>query len=268
MNRRIPRLAAAAGLLCAILGPVCLYAQTAGGQVPNTGEPKKLGPRDGKEKKSNVVRIEHADRARYDSKRGLVYLFGNVQFQDEKDVKLFCDEATYNKNDDTAACAGHLKVVDPDNVITGELINADFGAEIVEIQGGVKIITTRGPKEKTEGGEEKKRTTTITCDKVHYVYTEGKRHAIATGNLKAVQEDKTATADRAEYDIERDLITLTGPIRITWENGDWCECTKAVISVGDEAVEDMEGFRGIFSREKKTEGEAKPAAPPTTSGGG
>lgn len=267
MSRRILRLAVAAGLLCAIVGPVCLYAQTAGGQVPNTGEPKKLGPRDGKEKKSNVVRIEHADRARYDSKRGLVYLFGNVQFQDEKDVKLFCAEATYNKTDDTAACAGSLKVVDPDNTITGEMMNADFGAEIVDIQGTVKIVTTRGPKEKTENGE-KKRTTTIYCDKVNYVYTEGKRHAIATGNLRAVQEDKTATADKAEYDIERDLITLSGPIRITWENGDWCECTKATISVGDEAVEDMEGFRGIFSREKKTEAETKPATPPTPAGGG
>lgn len=268
MNRHIPRLAAAAGLLCVLLGPVGLWAQTTGTQVPNTGEPTKLGPRDTREKKSNVVRIEHADRARYDSKRGLVYLFGNVQFQDEKDVKLFCAEATYNKNDDTAACAGSLKVVDPDNTITGELMKADFGAEIVEIQGSVTIVTTRGPKEKAEGGEQKKRTTTITCDKVHYVYTEGKRHAIATGNLKAVQEDKTATAEKAEYDIERDLITLTGPIKITWQNGDWCECTKATISVGDEAVEDMEGFRGIFSREKKTEAESKPATPSAPSGGG
>ena len=50
MSRRILRLAVAAGLLCAIVGPVCLYAQTAGGQLPNTGEPRKLGPRDGKEK--------------------------------------------------------------------------------------------------------------------------------------------------------------------------------------------------------------------------
>jgi lipopolysaccharide export system protein LptA len=266
MSRRFLRLAVATGLICAIVGPVYLYAQTTAGQVPNTGEPKRLGPREGVEKKNDIVRIEHADHARYDSKRGLVYLFGNVQFQDEKDVKLYCDEATYNKTDDTAACAGNLKVVDPDNTITGQMMNADFGAEIVDIQGTVKIITTRGPKEKTENGEDKKRTTTINCDKVHYIYTNGKRHAVATGNLTAVQEDKTATADRAEYDIERDVIVLTGPIKITWQNGDWCECTKAAISVGDEAVEDMEGFRGIFSREKKNEAEAKPA--PATGGGG
>ena len=110
-------------------------------QTPATGEPRQLAPRDPARPRDDQrqVRINHAERARYDSARGLFYLFGKVEFQDE-DVKLFCDEATYNENDDTAACAGNLRIVDGENVITGNVINADFEAEIINIEGNVKIV--------------------------------------------------------------------------------------------------------------------------------
>ncbi|MCE5218882.1 hypothetical protein LLH03_17850 [bacterium] len=252
--------------LVAIVSTLSYSQGTGGSPTTRAGEPRKLAPRDPSKPadKSQRVRVRNADRARYDSARGMFYLFGNVLFEDEDEVKLYCDEASYNENDDTAACAGHLKVTDKDNVITGDLINADFDAEIVNIEGNVKIVTTKATKKKEgEKTSEEKRVTTITCDKIVYYYTTGKRRAVATGNLKAVQEDKTVLAPRADYDREKDLITLGDKITIKMENGNEFECTRATIGVSDDTV-DMEGITGIFFRDKnKEKGTQPPATTPT-----
>ena len=254
-----------AAVYACLVVAVAAHAQPAPGPAPRVGEPRRLAPREPEKKKDDKrqVRINHADRARYDSARGLFYLFGKVEMQDE-DLKLYCDEATYNENDDTAACAGNLKLIDGENIITGNLINADFEAEIINIDGNVKIETTKTLKSQEKEGEEK-RVTTITCDKIVYTYTEGRRFALATGNLKAVQKDKTVTADKAEYDREQDIITLSPKVVIKMDNGNEFTCTKAVISVTEDWIE-MEPLSGLFFRDDKKEEEAPaaetPAAPP------
>lgn len=261
---------------CALLAWSMAFSQPAG-TPGKTGEPKKLGTRNEKKNESSQVRINKANRARYDPTRKLFYLVGDVEFQDE-DVKVNCDEATYSEEDDTAACAGNLRITDPENVITGLFVNADFGAEIVSIEGDVKIVTTKRPKSENsqEGNpDQEKRVTTITCDKIVYVYTEGKRHAVATGNLKAVQKDKTLVAQRADYDRETDIIVLGDAVKITMENGNEFNATRATISATEEWVE-MEGFTGIAIREKKKPAESTsgppgggtPAPPPAGAGAG
>jgi lipopolysaccharide export system protein LptA len=243
------------------------------GPAPKVGTPEKLAPHDGKApKEKDEFRIKNADRVRYDTNRGLFYLYGNVEFQD-KEVTVCCDEASYNEKDDTAACAGSLKMTDPDNVITGELVNADFNAEIINIVGSVKIVTTKtGKKEEKDAqgkAEDEKRVTTITCDKIQYYYTEGKRHAVATGNLKALQKDRTIFAQRADYDREKDVVVLGSQVTIKMENGNDFDCAKATISVTEDWVE-MEGFKGKAVREKKDKkpGEApKPAGEAPKAGG-
>lgn len=252
--------AVCAGLLFA----VAAHAQPAPGATPRTGEPRRLAPREPDKKKDDKrqVRINHADRARYDSARGLFYLFGKVQMSDE-DMKLYCDEATYNENDDTAACAGNLKIIDGENVITGNLINADFEAEIINIEGSVKIVTTKTLKSQEEE-EEEKRITTITCDKIVYTYTEGRRFALATGNLKAVQKDKTVIAEKAEYDREQDIITLSSPgsgsVVIKMDNGNEFTVAKVIISVTEDWIDMEGGLAGIIFRDDKKEDQ--PPAPP------
>jgi lipopolysaccharide assembly outer membrane protein LptD (OstA) len=265
-------------LLCA-----ATWAQPAGAARPALPEPTKLAPREPGEKPAqkdkDQIRVRQAERARYDSKRGLFYLSGNILLEDE-DVKLYADEANYNENDDTAACAGHLRVVDPENTITGDAVSADFEAEIAIITGSVKIVTTKAiVAQRPAEGEAakpdeppKQRVTTITCDKIVYTYTEGKRRAVATGNLKAVQEDKTVFAPEADYDREKDIVVLGEPVKISMENGNQFECKRATISVTDNWV-DMEGFSGIAVRTKKTPTETPPAgtpptAPPPSSGEG
>lgn len=247
-------LAFAAGLIWLPMAP----AQPAASPGPNVGEPKKLGEPKKAKKDDDEIRIDNADQGRYDAARDLFYLSGNVVFRDE-DVKLYCDEASYNNNDDTAACAGNLRIVDPENTITGKRINADFTAEMAVIEGDVKIVTTKTTKAQ-ESKEPKKRITTITCDRVVYYYTEGERRAIATGNLKGVQEDKTVTAQRADYDREKDVIVLSPEVIFTMKSGTTFACRKATISVTDDWI-NMEGLdRGLLKREKEeTAGGEEPA---------
>jgi lipopolysaccharide assembly outer membrane protein LptD (OstA) len=257
-------------LIAAIAGSLLFVASLSArsqttGSVPATGEPKKLAPRDdAAPKKNNKLRIKSASVANYDIPRGLFSLHGKVNFQDQDGkVNLYCDEALYNENDDTAACAGNLKVTDPDNIITGKHMNADFAAETIVIEGDVTIVTTKGPKEKPKEGEakaEQKRVTTITCDKIVYTYTEGKRRAVATGTITAKQKDKTVLAQRADYDLEKDTITVGDKITITMDNGNKFECTGAVIGVADDtvAMQNITGF--VLSDKAKGGGGAKPEA--------
>ncbi|MDI9583580.1 MAG: LptA/OstA family protein [Acidobacteriota bacterium] len=250
------------------------WAQGNAGLSTDVGTPRKLAPRDQTEpKEQKKVRINHADRARYDSARKMFYLYrdktgskGPIEFQDDK-MKLTCDEAAYNETDDTAACAGNLKIVDEDSVITGAHIYVDFDAEIARIEGSVKIVTTEKVKPKEgEGGKEETRVTTLFCDLVEYTYTEGKRRAIATGNLKGTQEDKTVFSPKADYDLEKEIVVLSPPVRIQLDNGSEFTTDGATISTADDWME-TGNITGFFIRDKEEDKggeEGKPEEAPAS----
>ncbi len=232
------------------------------------GEPKELGSTAKKEpekKQKKKVRVNHADRARYDSARGMFYLFRNktgskgpIEFQDE-DMKLICDEAIYDENDDTAACAGNLKITDEESVITGDHINADFDAEIARVEGNVKIVTTETIKKKEGETEEKEETrvTTIWCDEIEYTYTDGARRAVAKGNLKAVQKDKTVLSPKADFDLEKDIVVLAAPVQITLDNGSQFTTDGATISTAEDWME-MGQIIGFFINDRDEDKEPEP----------
>lgn len=88
------------------------------------------------------VLIEHADWLRRDAARKLYQLRGNVVFA-RRDLKMYCDEAEYNEETDTAVARGHLRITDPNSVITGDLLEVDFGQEIAVVSGNVTIITQK-----------------------------------------------------------------------------------------------------------------------------
>ena len=75
-------------------------------------------------------------------------LRGNVVFA-RQDMKLYCDEADYDENADTAKARGNLRIVNPDSVITGDVVEADFGKELAVITGNVRVITQKKQNEKS-----------------------------------------------------------------------------------------------------------------------
>ena len=252
------------------------------------------------------VHVEQADQLRYDEKKKQYVLTGHVKFR-HKDTLLYCDKATYDEDNDTAEAEGALRVIDPENVCTGDHVHADFKEEIklmiitgnvvvvhqkkeeaaakAPANGAVKAEVGKGEagkaaqpaagaakpagddKGQDKAGDFKKKKTTVYADKVEYWYDDAKKLAIATaertGQVRAVQEDKTAWADKAVYDQrpEVDEITVTGNVHVKTDKGDEFRCPKAVISVKDDWMQ-AEGVTGVALNHRKKKGET-PAAPTT-----
>lgn len=255
---------------------------------PEPAKDEAARKEDGEEEEP--VHIENADLMQYDPEKAVYFLTGNVHFR-HKDAHLYCDEAQYDEENDTARAVGHLKLVTPDSTVTGDLITADFSDEVADITGNVRLVTQRkkkaeeNPEEGAEkpaeaqpneengeaaGGEEKpkkldeyrEKLTTVTCEKIRYWYEE--KRAVATGNIVAVQEDKTCYADEGTYLEEEDTLTLVGkPVRVVMENGNRFETNKVTVDVEGDRIWTEGPFSGIFKREKKAkEGEEQPAAAP------
>ncbi len=245
---------------------------------------------DAPEDDTDRVQVDHADQLRYDAKEKRYTLTGHVVFK-HKDTTLYCDKATYweeGDKKDTAVCTGHLRVIDPENDCTGDLINADFNdtREVIVITGSVVVVHQKKdepakaeapakpaavPAGKDDGKapdnleEYKKKQTVIHCDRVEYYYNEQKKEVVATaertGQVKAVQEDKTVTANKAVYEQIKDVITLTGNVHVTTDKGDEFSFTSAVISVQDNSIEG-ESAAGVTIRHKKKPDAQAPATPP------
>lgn len=243
--------------------------------------------------------IEHADNFRYDPDTKIYHMTGNVVFAN-KDMKLYCDQADYNEEADTARAWGHLRAVDPNSVITGDLLEADFNQDLAIITGSVTVVTQKKNKvgEKPQPALEKpapagatlatnkphaapeqaapskndqnkepetfdeywENKTTITCERLEYYFADDVKRMIATPRVKAVQEDKTVWADRAVHEDLLDLLTLTGNVVLTKTNGDEMRCNKAVISTEEDWIQ-AEGMSGVTLRKKKDGTADKPAEP-------
>jgi len=104
-------------------------------------------PASGKaEKKDERIFVEWVDRL---TQEGDVYhLRGNVVFTRE-DMKVTCDETDYDEKADTAQARGHLRITDPNSVITGDRVEVDFGKELAVVTGSVTIVTQKKGNETT-----------------------------------------------------------------------------------------------------------------------
>jgi lipopolysaccharide assembly outer membrane protein LptD (OstA) len=207
------------------------------------------------------ARIESADHLRYDATEGMYYLDGNVILS-HKDIKLYCDSATYDYDNNRAVAQGNPRVVNPDTTVTGDIIEANFDDEVATISGNVTAVTQRKKKTDEQAAEEGdgddddvprdvdevwEKVTTITCPKVVYRYADDVKTTHATGRIKAVQEDKTLYADEALYEELEDTVTLTGDVRVVTERGDEFRCPKAVISVEEDWLQ-AESVTGVAVR--------------------
>ncbi|MFO7948625.1 MAG: OstA-like protein [Armatimonadota bacterium] len=265
-------------------------AEKAAAETTETTEPTGPGEKPAEKQRDEDderVRLEWADEFFHDKAAATYYLKGNVQML-HKGVRMYADEAEYYEDTDTARATGNLKAVDPEATITGDLVEADFDEKVMVVTGNVRIVAQKKKEkenqsedsdtqtaaesgetsgsdtqaEKAQNGDEEPDTlegyaekrTVITCDKVTYYYDDDVKKAIATGNVKAVQEDKTVWAEKAVYEQIPDIVTLTGHVRFKRENGDEGRAPKAVISIEEDWIR-AENVRGITLRRSEEEQE-------------
>ena len=105
-----------------------------------------------KDDEERRVRIERADTFRHDGDR-TYNLRGNVVIR-HKDLTLYCDAADYlaGETDDsegTLRATGNLRLTDPENVITGDLLEVDFDREVALITGNVRVVTEKKQEKET-----------------------------------------------------------------------------------------------------------------------
>jgi len=209
----------------------------------------------------DVVTIEHADLLQYEADKGIYYLSGSVVFS-HQDMKMYCDEAWYDEANDTARATGHLRIVDPEATITGDIATANFDTEVATVTGNITVVAQKKVEEAESSEDEeepskfeeyRRKKTTITCPKIVYEYNDDVKKMTLTGPVKAVQEDKTAWAQQAVYEELTDIITLTGNVRVITKKGEEFRAPEVVISVDEEWMKARDVSGITFRRRDKND---------------
>jgi len=231
---------------------------------------EKNGAKPAEEPTYKYVNVQ-ADKTRYKwGNPEIAILTGNVKIT-QGDTVLTADKIEYNNSEDvqTAVATGKLKIVDPETEITGDRGTAYFNEKRAVIQGNVTVVAKPKPEPDQKGGStlrsERREKVVITCDTIEYFYK--KKEAVATGNLKIVQKDRTLTAAKAFYQVRPELLTLTGPVKGKDSKGQTFSApgpVTACLKEGEEWLE-MEHAVGTFRVKEEAEEEAPKTSAPTSS---
>lgn len=139
----------------------------------------------------------------------------------------------------------------------------------VQLKDGKAVVESDKPK---EDDSPRKHPVVITCDKLEYSYAKSKKHALLTGNFKAVQtlteKTRTVTAHHAEWFGTEERLVLFPPVHFedtkgTKGEGDPTKTVTIYTKEGDERIE-LPGKSTIELRSDEVDDEAdvKPPAKP------
>lgn len=187
-----------------------------------------------------------------------VLMKGDVKFTHGETI-LTSDQVEYDESAQTAISPGKLRIVNPDCDITGSKGTAYFKKKTSLIEGNVVMLVkfkdAQPAKADKESVEKFKNPTTVTCPKLEYRYKD--KVATATGGVVFKQEKRTMTADKAVYDLKKELLTLIGNVKgmDEEENQSFSSPGKVVMSLkkGDEWME-AENANASFKIEIEDEG--------------
>lgn len=193
------------------------------------------------------------------------------------DTEMNAKSAELDNEQQHVVATGNLLLKDPRAELTGDKLEAWLDEKRALLTGSVRLLVkpkengdqkpsaakrletgTQPPDEEEKFTLEnvKKYPIVITCDRIEYFYR--KKAASLTGSLKATQtlrngKVRTLTADRAEYDQKKEILTLIGNVRIEFEKGKLLT-PKVVVSVkeGDEWFEADPGS-GVITVDEEEE---------------
>ncbi len=170
-----------------------------------------------------------------------VLMKGNVTFTSD-DTVMKSDMVTYDKKTKIADSPGKISITSPDADITGDKGTADFNKRLGVIVGNVKMLVKPKPEDQARADQESvrselTRTTTITCSKLEYLYKD--KIATAAGGVQFQQDKRKASAQKAVYDSNKELLVLTGEVKGVDEDGQTFSAPSVRISLkkGNEWME-------------------------------
>ena len=183
---------------------------------------------------------------------------GNVKFT-YKDTTMTCDEAAYtdDKKTKTALIPGKITITSPECDMTGDKGSADFNKKLAIIEGNVTMLAKPNTEETSPEPDsiktKLKQPTTITCPRLEYLYKD--KIVTLTGGVTFKQEKRSGSAQKAVYDSNKELLTLTGDVKGVDEDGQTFSAPLVRISLkkGDEWME-AENANASFKVETGEEG--------------
>jgi lipopolysaccharide assembly outer membrane protein LptD (OstA) len=257
--------------VCGVVFAATLYAQTPRPNSPNapvvTSQPASA-------KKKRPVRFDGEQMQYQETTQGKVYTAdGNLRIMSE-DMTLTTQKALWNETTGVATSPGKLTIQDPRNTLTGNTGTAFYKRKDAQIRGNVVINARPKEPEKPLPADSPRKDfnapAVITCEAVDYNW--GTKVAVATGNLKLVQKDRTVTADKATFETKTDRVVLEGNVVYTKSNGERGKATwvEIIITEGGEKFKAKNLKDVVFEVDEEDEQpgtippDAKPATPPTT----
>ncbi len=146
----------------------------------------------------------------------------------ERDTVFTADriEVVLNDRDEaqTGKATGHLRIINPEHDLTGDLITIDFSKKVASVVGNVRMIVK--PKPGGEGDDSVrsrlKDRAVLTCDRMDYYYRQ--KRGEAYDSLKVTQRvrnrkngeefDRIITGDKGVYTEKTEQVVVTGnPVR-------------------------------------------------------
>lgn len=219
----------------------------------------------------------------------------------DQDTVVKADRFTWNDRKKTALATGHLHMSDEQTEGTAERVEIDYRRErrLMVLTGNVRLTlkpkktgTATAPAgggspaatdQSTKPQEAQNSPTAeedataglrdypieVTCDRVEYEYARDKRHAVLTGNFRAVQKLKdytrTLTAERAEWFGREERVVLKGPVKLEDTKGRKGETPEDVEVFTKEGKEGIKLRKGTYTMPVE-EGSEAPAASSSETG--
>lgn len=208
-----------------------------GGPFLSAQSPAPKSQKAAKAAKKKAVRLTAA-HVRYNQKTKTMVATGNVRLVLD-DMELTAQELLYNDETETARVTGDPRFKQKGREGTADVIRADFKNKQVVLEGRVWLRQEKEAiKKETELKEHVGKVVVLRCDRLTYDY--GVKQGKAEGNIVVEQEDAVAYGSTAAVDGERELVVITGGVRLEKKDGQWLEADRAMISTKEDWVE-LEG---------------------------
>jgi lipopolysaccharide assembly outer membrane protein LptD (OstA) len=215
-------------VLTGVVLTAALYAQSP--RQATTGA--SGGAASGKKKQSIEVKAEGGELEYQSTAQGDIYTATDRLKIVAPDMTLTTDKGVWNDTTKIATSPGKMQIQDPENTLTGNTGTAYYKTKDAKIRGNV-VINAR-PKANSSPPEGSPRRefnapATITCESVDYNWRS--KVAVATGNLKMVQKDRTVTADKGVFESKADRVTLEGNVVYVKTDGQRGKAKKVIIII-------------------------------------
>lgn len=235
---------------CAAVVVVALAVAFLGAAIPAQDKPAanpnaKPAAAQKEKKKDEVLGQADFMRTSWGQKK-TVLMRGNVRFT-HGDTVITSDEVTYDQDAKVAVSPKTIKITNPECDITGDSGTAYFDDRLGVIEGSVAMLLkpkktgeAQNPKDSNDESvrEKLKKPTFINCQKLEYLYAD--KIATASGQVQFKQEKRSASAQTAVYDQNKELLKLTGNVQGMDEYGQTFAAPGTVLislKEGDEWME-------------------------------